>query len=136
MPMYCVPHATTLFVHVHFYADTCLHTHAHTHTHTHTHGKLISANTAPPNAFCTGKGKTALKLFERRHAARPPNRDAAQPPATGSVSPSTRPPEVDEEGYSIRPPDASEIKFDDAEEKQWSSDSDDEGGSLSHMPIT
>ena len=64
------------------------------------------------------------------------NRDAAQPAAAGSVSPSTRSPEVDEEGYSIRPPDASEIKFDDAEENQWSSDSDDEGGSLSHMPIT
>ena len=88
------------------------------------------------NAVCAGKGKA--KLFERRQTARPPSRDITQPTAPTTGSPSMKPPEVDEEGYSIRPADASEIRFDDAEQKQWStdSDSDDEGVSRSCMVIT
>ena len=106
------------------------HTHTHTpHTHTQTHTHIHSICTKPvtSNSVSAGKGK---KLFDRRYtSARPSSRDTAQPAAAAGGSPDTRPPEVDEEGYSIRPADASEIKFDDAGENQWSSDSDDEGGS-------
>ena len=92
-------------------------------------------NNVTCNGNCAGKGKA--KLFERRQTARPPSRDITQPTAPTSGSPSMKPPEVDEEGYSIRPADASEIRFDDAEQKQWStdSDSDDEGVSRSCMII-
>ena len=93
---------------------------------------LLTCTTS--NSFFAGKSK---KLFDRRNtASRPSSRDTAQPAAAAGGSPDKRPPEVDEEGYSIRPADASEIKFDDDEQKQWSSDSDDDEGECASGPLT